>query len=164
MSVFEWLQTRFFTISLTGEDYRQVTWEKLVTQYENAYGSHLGTNHPDEISQTRLFSGHGRTLTEHGLWLSAAVAANSLAEILPKVGEKGPRRRSYDHPVASIRGLSVHLHEGKVYQKFAVSFGPGLGKVELLKSPLLDKTLQVSAERAFGTDGRIHSNVSGSFK
>ncbi|MCI1017861.1 hypothetical protein HWD99_04405 [Microbacterium sp. C5A9] len=162
-SLFEWLQTRFFTISLTDQPYRQVTWEKLVIQYGNAYGSHLGGEHPDEISQTRLFSGHGRTLSEHGLWLAAAVASNSLAELLPKIGEKGPPKRSYDHPVASIRGLSVHNVAGMVYQKFAVSFGPSLGKVELLKSPLMGKTLEVSAERAVSSNGRVDSRAFGSF-
>lgn len=164
MSVFEWLQTRFFTISLTDQPYRQVTWEKLVTQYGNAYGSHLGVTHPDEISQTRLFSGHGRTLTEHGLWLAAAVAANSLAEILPKIGENGPGRRPYDHPVASIRGLSVHKVEGRVYEKFAVSFGSALGKVELLKSPLMGKTLELFGERVIGPDGRITARAFGHFR
>lgn len=164
VDVFQWLRTPFVSITLPTQRHRQVTWEKLIVSFGNAYGAHLGVSHPEEISDIRLLSGHGRSLAEHGLWLSAAVALNALAELLPQVGERPPQRRMYDHPVASLRSMVMMSNDVAAWQHFAVSLGAGLGRAELLRTPFADKMLIVNAERTVGADGVIRSEISGSYQ
>ncbi|GGM42179.1 hypothetical protein [Microbacterium saperdae] len=163
IDVFRWLTTPFVSIKLPTQRHREVTWEKLVSSFGNAYGAHLGVGHPEELSQIRLLSGHGRSLAEHALWLSASVALNALAELLPQIGEQPPRRRKYEHPVASLRSVVMMSNESAAWQHFAVSLGSGLGKAELLRTPFADKMLIVNAERTVGIDGTVSDVVSGSY-
>lgn len=164
ISLFDWLQTMFFTIAPDQGPHKQVTWEKLVTSYGNAYGSHLGVTHPIEILQTELFTGHGRSLAEHGLWLAAAAALNALADLLPEIGETPPTRRRYEHPIASLQALAMMRSHSATWQHFALTLGTGLGRVQLLKAPFMGKTLELWAERATGPDGNVQPSIDGTYR